>query len=100
MAIAAGLDSAIINPTDETIMDAYHSSLVLINRDKRAESYINRFGKRVKEPIEEAKEILEEKPKEIRERLAQAVVEGDEENIVPLVEEAICQGLDPIQISN
>jgi 5-methyltetrahydrofolate--homocysteine methyltransferase len=100
MAIAAGLDSAIINPTDETIMDAYHSSLVLINRDKRAESYINRFGKRVKEPIEEAKEILEEKPKEIRERLAQAVVEGDEENIVPLVEEAIGEGLDPIQISN
>jgi 5-methyltetrahydrofolate--homocysteine methyltransferase len=100
MAMAAGLDSAIINPTDETIMDAYHASLVLINRDKRAEGYINRFRKRVKEPVEETKEILEEKPKGIRERLSLAVVEGDEENIVPLVEEAIGEGLDPIQISN
>jgi 5-methyltetrahydrofolate--homocysteine methyltransferase len=100
MAITAGLDSAIINPTDETIMDAYHASLVLINRDKRAEGYINRFRKRVKEPVEETKEILEEKPKGIRERLSLAVVKGDEENIIPLVEEAIGEGLDPIQISN
>jgi 5-methyltetrahydrofolate--homocysteine methyltransferase len=97
MAMAAGLDSAIVNPTNDTIMDAYHASLVLVNRDKRAEGYIKRARK---EPIKETKEIPEKKPKGIKQRLAQAVVEGDEDNIVSLVEEAMGEGLDPIRISD
>jgi 5-methyltetrahydrofolate--homocysteine methyltransferase len=99
MALAAGLDSAIINPRDETMMDAYHASLVLVNMDPRADGYIKRFGKAPEKPVKKPKEA-EEKPEDIREKLAKAVVEGDEENIVGIVEQALAEGLDPIEVSN
>ena len=36
----------------------------------------------------------------IRERLAAAVIEGDEEGIVALIESALDEGLSPLEISN
>ena len=39
-------------------------------------------------------------PKEIRQRLSLAIVEGDEEHVVALVEEALKEGLDPMVVSN
>jgi 5-methyltetrahydrofolate--homocysteine methyltransferase len=114
MAIAAGLDAAIINPNNKAMMDAYHASLVLLNRDIRAERYIKRH-----QALEESKatqsythiasggavaggsaDIETKNAPDIGSRLKRAIIEGDEENIVSLVEEALKEGWEPLKISN
>jgi len=102
MALASGLDCAIINPNNKAMMDAYHASLVLLNKDQRAERYIKRHqamtatvtaGAAVDKP--EEKKVLG-----TGESLKKAIIEGDEEHIVTLVEAALDQGWGPIRISN
>ncbi len=106
MALASGLDCAIINPMNEAMMDAYHSSLVLTNKDLRAERYIERYrAKAINVEAQTAELKLKTFPAKVEvlniaDKLKKAVIEGDEDNIVPLVEEALKEGWDPIRISN
>ncbi|CAG1066670.1 5-methyltetrahydrofolate--homocysteine methyltransferase [uncultured bacterium] len=101
MAIAAGLDAAIINPNNKAMMDAYHASLVLLNRDVRAERYIKRHQALTESAPAVSKEAAAAcAPAGIGERLKQAIINGDEENIVSLVEEALKEGWEPLKISN
>lgn len=96
MAMAAGLDAAIINPKEGEMMNAWRSAMVLLNRDPRAAAYIEAYKDAV------ATELVAESaaPLDIRGRLTKAVIDGDREGIVPLVEEAFSEGLDPLAISN
>ncbi len=97
MALEAGLDGAIINPKDERMMDAYRSAMVLLGRDDRAEEFIAVYGGQVAPqapPRAPGGEVG------IRERLAAAIIEGDEEGILPLVEKALAEGLSPLEVSN
>ena len=96
MAMEAGLDAAIINPKEEAMMDAFRSAMVLLNRDPHAAAYIESY----KGSAAAAGEPVQAKPLDIRGRLAAAIVNGDRENIVPLVEEALKEGLSPLEISN
>lgn len=97
MAMEAGLDAAIINPKEQQMMDAWRSAMVLLNRDPRAEKYIAAHaGEATVAPSPSSTET----PAEIRSRLARAVIEGDLDNAVPLVEEGLREGLSPLQISN
>ncbi|MFQ5442473.1 MAG: homocysteine S-methyltransferase family protein [Thermodesulfobacteriota bacterium] len=106
MAISAGLDSAIINPKNASMMDAYHSALVLTGKDTRAERFIEytktRPATTSAKPAEKAAPggAAKREIKDIRDRLKYAIVDGDEENIVGLVEEALSEGLDPMAIGN
>ncbi len=101
MAMEAGLDAAIINPGNEKVMDSYHAALVLLNKDPRAERYIRRFQtKEGGAAAAKPEKSVKEEPKDIGERLKKAIVEGDEDNIVNLVEEALKEGWDPMRISN
>jgi 5-methyltetrahydrofolate--homocysteine methyltransferase len=98
MAMAAGLDAAIINPKDKAMMDAWRSAMVLLNRDHQASAYIEAYrGEQaacgVSLPVSDA-------PLPIRERLARAVINGDCDGIVALVEQAFGEGLTPMQVSN
>lgn len=96
MALAAGLDAAIINPKDERMMESYLSSMLLLGKDPRAASYIAACsslpGDSAPAPVPVSGDV--------RLRLADAVIRGDREGVVPLVEEALAQGLAPLQISN
>jgi 5-methyltetrahydrofolate--homocysteine methyltransferase len=98
MALAAGLDAAIINPKEEKMMDAYRAAMVLLGHDERAEEYIACYATAFASPAVPlagpGKEIG------IRERLATAVIEGDREGIVSLVETALAEGLSPLAVSN
>ena len=97
MAIAAGLDAAIINPKEQPMMDAYRSAMVLLNRDVNAAAYIEAYkgtGAAAQAPAQS------EPPKDIRGRLAAAIIGGDREGIENLVGEALAEGLDPLAISN
>ncbi len=102
MAFAAGLDCAIINPNNEAMMDAYHASLVLTNKDLRAERYIKRYQARAAaaSPSTEAAASTPAVAETTAGRLKRAVIEGDEENIVTLVEGALKEGWDPLKVSN
>ncbi len=97
MAMEAGLDAAIINPREEAMMGAFRSAMVLLNRDPHSAAYIESYKGSAAAP---AGEPVQEKPLDIRGRLAGAIINGDRENIVPLVEEALQEGLSPLDISN
>lgn len=97
MALEAGLGAAIINPKDERMMDAYRAGLVLLNQDPRAEEYIIHYSQQspsVKAPA------VQDGPMDIRQRLTAAIIEGDKDGIVPLIEQALDQGLESMEISN
>jgi 5-methyltetrahydrofolate--homocysteine methyltransferase len=98
MAIEAGLDAAIINPKDKPMMDAWRSAMVLLNRDHQAAEYIEAY--RAEQAGTIAPSPVSDRPLSIRERLSQAIISGDKDGIVALVEEALKDGLAPLQISN
>lgn len=98
MALEAGLDAAIINPKEKAMMDAYRAAMVLLNRDPNAAAYIDAY-KGVAENLP-GQTMPQGEPLDIRGRLGRAIIDGDRENIVGLVEEALEEGLTPLQISN
>lgn len=97
MALEAGLSAAIINPKDERMMDAFQAAMVLLGKDERAETYIAAYGGVKAAP---AVSLSQKAAAGIRERLADAIIEGNKEGIVPLVEEALAKGLEPLKVSN
>jgi len=97
MAMEAGLDAAIVNPKEQAMMDAWRSAMVLLNRDPNAAAYIESYkGATTLQGGGESPET----PQDIRGRLARAVIDGDVENIVDLVEVAFSEGLSPLEVSN
>lgn len=97
MAIGAGLDAAIINPMNKAMMDAFFAARLLSAKDMKAEKYIQRFKPLQSAPAQSTPTLKEET---IDGKLKKAVIEGDDENIVRLVEEALSQGWEPLKISN
>lgn len=97
MALEAGLGAAIINPKDERMMDAYRAAMVLLGHDLRAEEYISHYGQSRSAPQTPAETAA---PATVRERLAAAVIEGDCEGVTELVEQALKEGLTPLEVSN
>ncbi|HBA71346.1 MAG TPA: 5-methyltetrahydrofolate--homocysteine methyltransferase, partial [Geobacter sp.] len=98
MAMEAGLDAAIINPKDKPMMDAWRSAMVLLNRDHQAAVYIEAY--RSEQAGVSTTIPVSDSPPTIRERLSQAIISGDRDGIVGLVEDALNEGLVPLQISN
>lgn len=97
MALEAGLGAAIINPKDERMMDAYRAALVLLNQDQRAEEYIAHYGQLTAAP---KIPVAEAGPTDIRQQLATAIIEGDKDGIASLIETALEQGLETLEVSN
>jgi 5-methyltetrahydrofolate--homocysteine methyltransferase len=98
MALAAGLDAAIINPKEQAMMDAWRSAMVLLNRDAHATRYIEAYKGESSSASSEASTtapVLDTKG-----LLAKAVIDGDRENVASLVEKALQEGLSPLQVSN
>ncbi len=98
MAMEAGLDAAIINPKDKAMMDAWRSAMVLLNRDHQAAAYIEAYREQqTGTPVQQA-------PPSgaigtVLERLSQAIIGGDRDGIVALVEQALAEGFAPLKIS-
>ncbi|APG24415.1 MULTISPECIES: homocysteine S-methyltransferase family protein [Syntrophotalea] len=97
MALEAGLSAAIINPRDERMMDAYRAAMVLLGKDLRAERYIAAYADVASAPPASATPDI---AVGIRERLSAAIIEGDKDGVVTLVEQALGEGLDTAAISN
>jgi len=97
MALAAGLDAAIVNPKEERMMDAFRAAMVLLGKDLQASDYIAHYADQANLPAA-ATPLKDEAG--VRERLAAAIISGDSEGVVALVEQALDEGLDPMTISN
>ncbi|MFA5535685.1 MAG: homocysteine S-methyltransferase family protein [Bacillota bacterium] len=96
MALAYGLDAAIINPLDQKMMDIYAAANVLTNRDSQGAHYID--SQKKGEPKIEKPE--DKKALTIIDRLQQGVLLGDSENITQLLKEALNSSLTPFEIFN
>ena len=97
-ALYEGLNAAIINPSDKLVKSTFLASNVLLNKDKQAKRYISEMAD--VQDIETAPATIEAGEKNIKEKIKMAVIKGDEENILSLVEDALKEGLEPLQISN
>lgn len=98
MAMEAGLDAAIINPKDKPMMDAWRSAMVLLNRDHQATAYIEAYRDQQAATVQQAPPAGTGGT--VLERLSQAVIGGDRDGIVALVEQALAEGVAPLEISN
>ncbi len=98
MALEAGLKAAIINPKEERMMDALRAARVLLGQDLRAESYIGHYGQQQSMPATAPAAAGGELS--IREQLTRAIIDGDQDGIVDLIESALGEGLEPLQISS
>ena len=98
MAMEAGLDAAIINPKDKPMMDAWRSAMVLLNRDRQAAAYIEAYRDLQTEAVQQTP--LAGAVCTIFERLSQAIIGGDRDGIVALVEQALSEGFAPLEISS
>ena len=98
MAIAAGLDAAIVNPKEQPMMETLRAAMVLTNRDPDARSYI--AACQSESAPSDAPAASESLPVDIRGRLSRAIIGGDRDMIESLVDEALKEGLEPLQISN
>lgn len=97
MAMEAGLDAAIINPKEKAMMDAWRSAQVLLNRDPQSAAYIAAYAG---EQPAAANAAPTGQPESIRELLARAIIGGDREGVVAVVEQALSEGLSPMQVSS
>jgi len=97
MAVAAGLDMAIVNPYDERLGGSARAADALLGRDSGAKRYLASYGGAKKEgsgpSAPGAKKSLED-------QIREAVITGDRVAIGPLVEEALDKGTEPMAVSN
>ena len=100
MALNTGLSAAIINPADERMQDAYRSAMVLLGHDQRAEAYVQAYAgdDSAAEPVPAS--AAEAEAQDVMARLSQAIIKGEKDEIVALVELALEQGHGVLDISN
>lgn len=93
MAIASGLDCAIINPLDESTMGIFYASALLAGRDTGSQFYVKKYSQGQERVVKKSSEA------DIMEQIKSAIVNGHEESIVNIIEEALRQGKTPVDIS-
>ena len=89
MAQFCGLTMAIANPSSAEIMNIKNAGDVLLARDKDALCFIEHFAAQTNVSLATAAtKILTP-----REKIAEAITNGDRENILPFIETAISEGI-------
>jgi 5-methyltetrahydrofolate--homocysteine methyltransferase len=92
MAASAGVDAAIVNPSDAEIARALAACEVLLGADERAEKWIARSAAAAPSPEPAAADA---EGVSVAERLARAVERGDADAAPGLVEQLIADGAAP-----
>ncbi|NLY55364.1 MAG: dihydropteroate synthase [Firmicutes bacterium] len=95
MAIANGLDAAIVNPLTDSTRATFVAANLLAGRDQGAARYLAAFGG--PEAPSQAPQ-KEAEPADNRQLLAKHVVTGDREGIALVVEKLLAGGMDPLQL--
>lgn len=95
LGVVAGLDLAIIDPLSQASQDALRAGAVLANRDLNAQQYIQVYRGKT-----DAKHFSNFSTINIREKIKEAVIEGNKQNMANLLEQALKEGLKPMDIIN
>lgn len=92
MAQPRGLTIAIANPASVELMQIKLAGDVLTNRDRKAQNYIARFTGRGGEAREAAPNLRHQ------EKIFKAILEGNKEEILPLLEDALAAGVSAMEL--
>ncbi|MRR07072.1 MAG: 5-methyltetrahydrofolate--homocysteine methyltransferase, partial [Deltaproteobacteria bacterium] len=82
----------------QAMMDVWRAAMVLLQKDPRAADYIEAY--RDKQTTVTAGAQTPSVPLDIQGLLARAIIDGDREGIRGLVEQALSEGLTPLEVSN
>ncbi|MDD3654341.1 MAG: homocysteine S-methyltransferase family protein [Desulfotomaculaceae bacterium] len=88
MGISKGLSMAIANPSSDMTMAIKSACDVLTVRDKNSIAYINKYGK---ENVVRTQKVEQKNLKAVN-KIFQSILEGDRENVVGLVKQAMGEG--------
>ena len=94
MAVDAGLDIAICNPSVNWNIDDEYAKNLLNNRDANAKEYVAKYSAVAK------KTVAVEESLPPKEKLFNAIINGDKEYVKPLIDEILKEDNDPLKISN
>ncbi len=94
MARQRGLDSAILNPLDRSLMNVICAGDALTQRDTGLKQYLARFA----EIPEEPEEAPAPQPKTPEDALYQAILEGEKAAVEPLMRKLVSKGMDGFAI--
>jgi 5-methyltetrahydrofolate--homocysteine methyltransferase len=113
MAVTMGLDMAIMNPMDERMMDTVRAVRLFLNRDLNAKEYMQVVGpkqlahnveeaavKAAPAPAVEAVVSVSDQRDALGQKLYTAVLEGDKDAILPLVEQGLAEGREAMALLN
>ncbi|WP_147819331.1 homocysteine S-methyltransferase family protein [Salidesulfovibrio onnuriiensis] len=103
MAMTSGLTSFIANPNSQRLQETLHSVEVLLNRDPQAGRYIEKFSDwtpGAPAPAGTPSAPSGGKETEGGDPVFTAVVKGDKDNVVALVEAALAEGAEPMNVVN
>lgn len=94
MALSAGLDMAICNPSsDWSIYDDYAVNL-LSNKDPNAKNYVLKYANVSKAVVKQEETLSSD------EKLFTAIVNGDKDYVIDLIDDILKKNKDPLHISN
>ncbi|HZI94534.1 MAG TPA: homocysteine S-methyltransferase family protein, partial [Patescibacteria group bacterium] len=99
MAVAAGLDAAIMSPYEEELKNALSAAGLFAGRDPDCRSFIEVQTTLASERKTAASIAADAaKPRTTEERIYEAVVEGDRDSIEKFVNQALSEGSDPFHL--
>ena len=99
MAMGAGLDAVICNPADELVMRTLRAARVLAMKDAGARDFIAGVQAAPPAAPPPPEEAGAPTPARVRERLLAAILAGDRDGVIPAVDEALAQGIPPIEVN-
>jgi len=115
MAVTSGLDMAIMNPMDGRMMDTVRAARLFLNRDENARVYMQLVGPKklvhteeealakqgvtAKAPQAPLVEVSAATPADpLGGKLYACVLDGDKNGVLPLVEQGLAEGRDPMAL--
>lgn len=96
MAMANGMAGAIANPSSARLREARATAEVLLNRDPQAERFVTAYAQW--KPGEGGEVRAGGPAKKAAASLREAVVTGDRDGIVPMLEDELKKGRDPFEL--
>lgn len=95
MALSSGLDAPILNPYDPLMQDALAASAALLGHDGNGRAYSLNYA-----PHRQSEQIIDAPaPKDIIGQIRQSVMSGEKEAVVPLIKQALTDGISSTTIT-
>ncbi|MZP28734.1 dihydropteroate synthase [Heliobacterium undosum] len=99
LALDAGLDAPIMNPFDETLSDCWNAAQVLLGHDKQGQRFCTRYAQSAAAPSPAKVAGNAATEGDVLTRIRKSVIAGEKESVIPLVREALAEGLTAIAIT-